>query len=118
MNVFSRPILFLATAIHVLISLHPSLAAPQMISEPARSPGDPVILAADFRAWEILDSVTLETGKTLTIVNVSSLKGFFEILRLGFPAVSPIKTYSQHNPHFYCPIVCYKYSPSCYTAEG
>lgn len=118
MELFSRFIVFLAAAIHLVVTLHPSFAIPQMVTEPVQSPGEPVILASDLRAWEILDSVTVEKGKTLNPISVSSLKGFFEILRLGFPAISPIKTYSQHNPHFYYPIVCYKYSPTHYTAEG
>ncbi|MCK6620052.1 MAG: hypothetical protein HUU32_04020 [Calditrichaceae bacterium] len=118
MKLFSRFILFLAAAIHLAVSLHPSLAAPRMISEQTPFRGEPVMLASDLRAWEILDSVTVEKGKTLNTLNVSSLKGFFEILRLGLPVVSPIQTYSRHNTHFYYPIVCYKYSPSHYTAEG
>lgn len=118
MKLFSRVILFFAAAIHLLISLHPTLAVPQMLSRPTFSPAEPVMLAGDLRAWEILDSVTVEKGKTSNPLNVSSLKGFFEFLRLGVPVGNPIKTYSRHNPHFYYPIVCYKYSPSHYTAEG
>ena len=108
-------IAILAIAIQLYLPLQSLIATPSLLSNPANLTDETLMIVTGFEKEGILNSLNLEKFRN-TCAALS--KGFLVDFSALSPEIENIKTYTQHNPYFYFPIVSYKFSPSTYTAEG